>query len=197
MPTKPPSPASGLVRGHAFRLLPNSDLVSSLKDASQKAMINSNASSCFVMTAVGSLSDVTLRLASAPKKRKKQNTNNNQDNDELNGANDNTTATSSNDIRHWKDEKFEVVSLVGTFSMSSGFHLHMSISNATGETFGGHVMAGTIYTTMEIVLGTIDTVKFDRLVDDETGYRELVVTQEHESPKDETNTMGGEKEKTF
>jgi len=196
------------LRGHAFRLLP-SDLVTSLKDGAEKAMINANTSSCFIMTAVGSLSDVTLRFAGTPNKNTKSK-------DEQDGIvrNDIVCGSSISDddgydsdaschnIRHWKDERFEIVSLQGTFSMSSGFHLHMSISNAAGETFGGHVVSGTIYTTMEVVLGTIEGVKFDRVFDNDTGNCESVVVpndgndEERIKQRDEQSlSMGEEREK--
>ena len=73
------------------------------------------------------------------------------------------------------EEKFEIVSLVGTLS-PDGPHLHISISDGTGQTVGGHLQAGTlIYTTAEIVLGELEEVTFRREVDPETGYDELAV----------------------
>ena len=142
------------------------DLVSSLQKAAVEAMSEANASSCFVMTAVGSLSEVRLRCANAER---------DNSNDDGNKSDSKTT----NDIREWK-ERFEVLSLVGTFCQD-GKHLHMCIGNANGETFGGHVMSGTIFTTLEVVLGTIEGVRFERKHDETTGYRELVVGQEEES----------------
>ncbi len=48
---------------------------------------------------------------------------------------------------------FEIVSLVGTLSPKKGSHLHMSISDAEGNCFGGHLLEGNlIYTTAEIVI---------------------------------------------
>lgn len=47
---------------------------------------------------------------------------------------------------------FEIVSLTGTVSVN-GSHLHLSISDSTGRTIGGHLTAGCkVYTTAEIVL---------------------------------------------
>ena len=69
--------------------------------------------------------------------------------------------------------KFEIVSLVGTLS-PDGPHLHISISDGTGQTVGGHLQTGAlIYTTAEIVLGELEDVTFRREVDPETGYDEL------------------------
>jgi uncharacterized protein len=74
------------------------------------------------------------------------------------------------------NEKFEIVSLVGTFSGTSGGHLHISISDSTGKTIGGHLAEGNIiYTTAEIVIGEITDVKFLRKLDSTTTYNELFV----------------------
>ena len=50
-----------------------------------------------------------------------------------------------------------------------------SVSDASGKVWGGHVISGRIFTTLELVLGTIEGVGFRRRVDSRTGYRELVV----------------------
>ena len=139
-----------MVQAHCIRLRPGEDLVPALEDAARKAMSSANAASAFVLTAVGSLSDVTLRLASASR------------------------MSESNETRRWS-ERFEVVSLVGTFSLAGGKHLHMSVADAAGTSFGGHLVAGTIFTTLELVLGTISNVAFTREIDADTGYSELVV----------------------
>lgn len=48
---------------------------------------------------------------------------------------------------------FEIVSLVGTLSVN-GSHIHLSISDSTGKTIGGHLLDGCkVYTTAEIVIG--------------------------------------------
>ena len=74
--------------------------------------------------------------------------------------------------------RFEIVSLVGTLSME-GLHLHMAIADAQGTTLGGHVMPGClIYTTAEIVIGSLAGLTFRRVHDPETGYRELSVMEE-------------------
>jgi predicted DNA-binding protein with PD1-like motif len=47
---------------------------------------------------------------------------------------------------------FEIVSLTGTLS-PDGLHLHISLSDSTGKTIGGHLMNGCkIYTTAEIIM---------------------------------------------
>lgn len=73
--------------------------------------------------------------------------------------------------------KFEIVSLVGTLS-PDGPHLHVSISDKTGRTIGGHLVEGCkVYTTVELVIGEIEGVRFTREQDEESGYKELRVTR--------------------
>lgn len=70
---------------------------------------------------------------------------------------------------------FEIVSLNGTLN-ADNMHLHMSISDNTGRTVGGHVLDGNmVYTTVELVIGATDELEFSREVDPTYGYRELVV----------------------
>jgi uncharacterized protein len=70
---------------------------------------------------------------------------------------------------------FEIVSLVGTLSVN-GSHLHLSVSDSTGRTVGGHLLAGNlVYTTAELVIGVLPDVMFVREPDPAFGYRELVV----------------------
>lgn len=69
---------------------------------------------------------------------------------------------------------FEIVSLVGT--LSSGGHLHMSISDAEGNVFGGHVFGDVIvYTTAEVIVGNCPAAVMNREEDKRTGYKELTV----------------------
>jgi uncharacterized protein len=71
--------------------------------------------------------------------------------------------------------KFEIVSLVGTLS-PDGVHLHLSLSDKTGRTIGGHLVEGcVIYTTAELVVGEIEGLRFTREQDAQTGYKELRV----------------------
>ena len=72
------------------------------------------------------------------------------------------------------NEKLEIVSLVGTFTKDAK-HLHMSVSREDGSVVGGHVMSGVVHTTLELVIGTITGVEFQREHDERTGYRELHV----------------------
>jgi predicted DNA-binding protein with PD1-like motif len=72
---------------------------------------------------------------------------------------------------------FEIVSLTGTVSVN-GSHLHISISDSTGKTIGGHLLEGCkIYTTAEIVIGTTTAYEFKRMKDGTTEWEELQVIE--------------------
>jgi predicted DNA-binding protein with PD1-like motif len=71
--------------------------------------------------------------------------------------------------------KREIVSLVGTLSVP-GSHLHLSVSDSTGVTLGGHLVEGClVYTTAEIVIGILPAYRFTREPDPKSGYQELKV----------------------
>lgn len=79
--------------------------------------------------------------------------------------------------------KFEIVSLVGTLSQD-GVHLHISLSDSTGRTIGGHLVEGCqIYTTAEIVIGEARGIVFTRAADKLTGYKELTIRRDRRPRK--------------
>lgn len=174
-------PPSGPVTAHALRLHPGEPLMPSLRSAADVILARQAPEKCsavFVMTCVGSLKDVTLRLANASRVA--------TDDDEQQSSIKTMPSTggqslgkpkgSSNDIRRWK-QRFEIVSMVGTFSRDGGCHLHISLSDAEGNTVGGHLIDGDVFTTVELVLGTADGIEFSRQQDEKTGYRELIPLQ--------------------
>lgn len=70
---------------------------------------------------------------------------------------------------------FEIVSLTGTVS-TNGSHLHISISDSTGKTIGGHLLdQNLIYTTAEIFIGESNNHIFTREKDGTTPWEELQV----------------------
>ena len=110
---------------HAFRLTPGQDLKKSLLSYAKGAKLEA---AC-VVTCVGSLSKVSLRLANADGGKR--------------GSNETVSL----------EERFEIVSLAGTVSRH-GCHLHMSLSDYQGNVVGGHVLDGcVVFTTAEMVLG--------------------------------------------
>lgn len=77
------------------------------------------------------------------------------------------------------EKNMEILSLNGTLS-PKGTHLHISCSDLDGISFGGHLVEGNIInTTCELVIGILEDYKFDRRMDSNTGYEELLIeTQE-------------------
>lgn len=72
---------------------------------------------------------------------------------------------------------FEIVSLTGTVSVN-GSHLHISLSDSTGKTTGGHLMPGCkVYTTAEIILQSTGKYEFTREKDGTTPWEELQVKE--------------------
>ena len=73
--------------------------------------------------------------------------------------------------------KHEILTLSGTLG-EGGVHLHMSVADDTGECKGGHVVYGCrVNTTLELVLGLVPNVKFEREMDDKTGSKELKISE--------------------
>lgn len=74
-----------------------------------------------------------------------------------------------------KKGNFEIVSLMGTVSKNGG-HIHISVAGEDGNVIGGHLKEGCIVnTTTEICIESFENYKFDRVFDNNTGYRELVI----------------------
>ncbi len=72
---------------------------------------------------------------------------------------------------------FEIVSLSGTLS-THGSHLHISVSDRTGRTIGGHLMDDCIvYTTAEIVIQSSANLLFTRENDGTTQWKELQIKE--------------------
>jgi predicted DNA-binding protein with PD1-like motif len=71
---------------------------------------------------------------------------------------------------------YEIVSLTGTVSVN-GSHVHLSVSDSSGKTIGGHLLDGCkIYTTAEIVLLEDPALEFKREKDGSTPWEELQIT---------------------
>ena len=70
---------------------------------------------------------------------------------------------------------FEIVSLTGTLSIN-GCHLHISLSDSTGKTIGGHLLDDNlVYTTAEIIIQEDDGFIFTREKDGSTPWEELQI----------------------
>ncbi len=74
---------------------------------------------------------------------------------------------------------FEILSLAGTVSVN-GSHIHLSISDSTGKTIGGHLLTSCkVYTTAEIVIGEAIDLIFTREKDGSTPWEELQIKKRH------------------
>ncbi len=77
-------------------------------------------------------------------------------------------------------ERYEIVSITGTVSKDD-VHIHISVSDNTGKTVGGHLKDGTIVdTTCEIVIYELKDYIFTRELDNITGYDELLIQNKKE-----------------
>eukprot|EP01065_Artemidia_motanka_P016792 TRINITY_DN20394_c0_g1_i3.p1 TRINITY_DN20394_c0_g1~~TRINITY_DN20394_c0_g1_i3.p1 ORF type:complete len:189 (+),score=58.49 TRINITY_DN20394_c0_g1_i3:79-567(+) len=136
---------SGL-RCRCYRFAPGTELKSALVGAVRE----SGAAAACVVSCVGSLRRVKLRMAGADR----------------HGGCEPVVL----------DKRLEIVSLVGTFAEGGACHLHASVSDDRGEVTGGHVVGDMIVnTTAEVVIGVCDGYRFSREFDDQTGFNELKV----------------------
>jgi len=123
-----------------------------LRQSIEAAVRSQNCCAAFVLSGIGSLSTAGLRFARADQPQR------------LTGDT-------------------EILSLSGTVAVNgldsgsySSSHLHMALSTATGEVFGGHVAPDCIvHTTAEVLLALLPEWEFAREPDALTGYDELVV----------------------
>ncbi len=119
-----------------------------LKQSIQDIAKDNGVQAGFIITCVGGLKTVVIRMAEA--------------------------TPGKQDVRQYKGG-FEIVSLVGTIS-PDGVHLHISFSDVEGRVLGGHLKGGTIVDpTAELVIGIDDSKRLSRKIDEDTGFKELVV----------------------
>ncbi|XP_071007708.1 bifunctional protein GlmU-like isoform X2 [Oncorhynchus clarkii lewisi] len=115
--------AGSALKVHAVRFGPGQELLCSLLAFVEER----NLKAPFIITCVGSVTKATLRLANA-------------------------TAGNTNEVIHL-DERFEIVSLVGTLNKEA--HLHICLADKEGKTLGGHVLGDLeVFTTAEVVIAT-------------------------------------------
>jgi uncharacterized protein len=69
----------------------------------------------------------------------------------------------------------EIISIAGSISRD-GSHLHMAVSDASGQVLGGHVCMGCqIRTTAELLVAEVHGYDLSREQDNSTGFKELIV----------------------
>ena len=78
-------------------------------------------------------------------------------------------------MKSWR-KNFEIVSATGILSKDD-CHVHISASDKSGKTIGGHLKQGCIVgTTAELVVLVFDNIKYKRIPDPKTGYKELKIS---------------------
>lgn len=78
----------------------------------------------------------------------------------------------------------EILTVCGSVS-ADGAHLHMSIADARGQVFGGHVAPGcTVRTTAELLLAVLPEHEFGRAIDARTGFLELMIRDARDAKRD-------------
>ncbi len=87
----------------------------------------------------------------------------------------------------------EILSLAGSLSID-GAHLHLSVADANGRVAGGHLLAGSLVrTTAELLVAWLPDFTFRRVVDPQTGFRELQISRsEPEQPAAITTSRPGD-----
>lgn len=129
-----------------FRLKPGQDLKTGIEEFATRHNLKAGA----IMTCVGGLNKVSMRMAGATPDKQ--------------------------DIRTEKGH-YEIVSLTGTIC-PDGSHLHIAVSDAQGKVTGGHLKEGaTVYPTAELVIYESSEETYARKLDPDTGFSELTVEQ--------------------
>lgn len=68
----------------------------------------------------------------------------------------------------------EILTLAGSLA-PDGAHLHITLADANGRVWGGHVAAGCVVrTTAEVLLALLPAYRFGREYDPVSGFRELL-----------------------
>lgn len=66
----------------------------------------------------------------------------------------------------------EILALTGNISVKDGdpfIHAHLTLSDASGRTYGGHLAPGTIVFACEVTIETFEGPPFERRMDKRTG----------------------------
>jgi predicted DNA-binding protein with PD1-like motif len=73
---------------------------------------------------------------------------------------------------HELNEPMEILSLAGNVSLKDGkpfVHAHVTLSNAAGQAFGGHLAPGTVIFACEALVQTLEGPVLQRTSDEDTG----------------------------
>ena len=72
------------------------------------------------------------------------------------------------------DHPLEITKLLGNISLKDGnpfLHAHITLSDESGKSYGGHLAAGTIVFSCEFLVEVLDGPLFNRSLDKETGLQ--------------------------
>lgn len=117
-----------------------------LKQTIENLVKTKALSSATIISAVGSLTQVRIRMAGAQ--------------------------PHAQDIRTLQGP-FEIVSLIGNLGPGRS-HIHIAVSDKDGAVHGGHLKeASIVHTTVELVLATDANLTFTEQIDAQTGFGEL------------------------
>ncbi|MEJ0053393.1 MAG: PPC domain-containing DNA-binding protein [bacterium] len=79
------------------------------------------------------------------------------------------------EVKYIEPQNLEIDALHGTVS-KNGCHVHITVSDISGNAYGGHIKEGCIVrTTCELVIGIVKNTRFKRTLDPATGFEELVI----------------------
>lgn len=70
------------------------------------------------------------------------------------------------------DRPLEITALIGNISLKDGnpfVHAHITLSDESGKSYGGHLSPGTVVFACEFFLESFDGPAFNRCFDEETG----------------------------
>ena len=70
------------------------------------------------------------------------------------------------------DHPLEITNLIGNISLKDGnpfVHAHITLSDESGKSYGGHLASGTVVFACEFFLEAFDGPSFNRYFDEETG----------------------------
>jgi predicted DNA-binding protein with PD1-like motif len=119
-----------------------------LKEEIEKAAIEHNIGAGVLVSLVGGLRKITFRLS---------------------------TAVPGEHQYRTVDGPLEIVGGTGTIS-KEGCHLHIVVTDTKGNAVGGHLKDGCpVFFTVEVVFLVFDDVEYHRVMDADTGYKELTI----------------------
>jgi len=129
-----------------IRLMPGDDLKVELLKFTKEQHITSGS----IVTAVGSVESIKIRLASA--------------------------SARSDPVGKYEIVSLVGTMEYNDNEDAAYGHFHISIADINGKVIGGHLMDGcSVYTTVEVVIMQIPNVQNTRVLDATSGYKELKV----------------------